>query len=76
MSYENNACPCGGRKERETMICAECADHIESTNAAFDMKHLKDDSFPVGTRRGMAIRVLTISRNRKRSKMLPLAFSA
>ena len=76
MSYENTACPCGGRKERETMICADCADYIESTNAAFDLSRLKDHTFPVGTRRGMAIRVLTISRNRKRSKMLPLAFSS
>jgi hypothetical protein len=76
MSYENTACPCGGKKERETMICADCVDYIESTTAHTDLARHKDYSFSVEARRWMAIRVLTIARSRRRSKLLPLAFSA
>ena len=32
MSYENTSCPCGGRKERETMICADCVTAINAAN--------------------------------------------
>lgn len=24
MSYENHKCPCGNRKERQTMLCSDC----------------------------------------------------
>lgn len=76
MSYENTACPCGGKKERETMICAACADYIESTTAHVDLARHNDQAFSVESRRGMAIRMLTIARGRTRSKSLPLAFTA
>ena len=76
MSYENTACPCGGKKERETMICAACADYIEATTAHVDLARYKDEAFSAASRRGMAIRLLTIARGRTRSKSLPLAFTA
>lgn len=76
MSYENTICPCGGKKERETMICAACADYIESTTAHVDLARHGDQAFSVESRRGMAIRLLTLARGRTRSKSLPLAFTA
>jgi len=36
MSYENTSCPCGGRKERETMICDACK-AFASITAANDL---------------------------------------
>ena len=76
MSYENTACPCGGKKERETMICAACADYIESTTANVDLARHNDQAFSLESRRGMVIRLLTLARGRNRSKSLPLAFTA
>ena len=62
MSYENTECPCGGRKERETMLCHEC-------EAAFagesDFRIIKDDSFSFSARRGAAITLLSKSRTRR-----------
>jgi hypothetical protein len=61
MSYENNQCPCGGRKERETMLCRGCQDHTASTIEAAVMH---DTTRTWQTRRNAAIRLITMVRKR------------
>ena len=68
MSYESTTCPCGGKKERETMICDPCK-AFASTTAANDLALYEDHRIPVETRRAMAIRILAIAR--RRGKALP-----
>jgi len=63
MSYESTTCPCGGRKEREVMICDPCK-AFASTTAANDLALYADHRIPVETRRAMAIRILAIARRR------------
>ena len=45
MSYENTDCPCGGKKDRETLICNACALHIFETTDRFELDHWQDGSF-------------------------------
>ena len=73
MSYESTNCPCGGRKERETMICDPCKS-FASITAANDLALYEDHRIPTQTRRAMAIRILAIARRRGNAKALPLAF--
>ena len=73
MSYENTSCPCGGRKERETMICADCVTAINAVNPN-DLALCEDHRIPTSTRRAMAIRILANAR--RRGQRLPLTFSA
>ena len=63
MSYESTTCPCGGKKERETMICAPCK-AFASITAANDLALCEDHRIPVEARRAMAIRILAIARRR------------
>ena len=63
MSYESTTCPCGGKKERETMICDPCKAFAAAT-AANDLALYEDHRIPVETRRAMAIRILAIARRR------------
>jgi len=63
MSYESTTCPCGGRKERETMICDPCKAFAAIT-AANDLSLYEDHRIPTATRRAMAIRILAIARRR------------
>ena len=74
MSYENTSCPCGGRKERETMICDPCK-AFASITAANDLSLCEDHRIPTATRRAMAIRILAIARQRGKTKPLPLSCS-
>ena len=74
MSYENTSCPCGGRKERETMICDPCKQAITAANPN-DLALYEDHRIPVETRRAMAIRILAIARRRGSAKPLPLICS-
>ena len=74
MSYENTSCPCGGRKERETMICDPCK-AFASVTAANDLSLYEDHRIPTATRRAMAIRILAIARRRGNAKPLPLSYS-
>jgi hypothetical protein len=71
MSYENNQCPCGGRKERETMLCRGCQDHTASTIEAAVMA---DTTRTWQTRRNAAIRLIAMVR--KRDQKLALRFQA
>ena len=72
MSYESTTCPCGGRKERETMICDPCKASIAATNAN-DLALCEDHRIPTQTRRAMAIRILATAR--RRGQRLPLTFA-
>lgn len=73
MSYENTSCPCGGKKQRETMLCQDCQDHLADTN---ELAAMNDTARPMQTRRSNAIRVLSMARKRKKSPALPLSFIA
>jgi hypothetical protein len=63
MSWEDTDCPCGGKKERETMLCRECETYLADHPA---MKHFRDEQCPPAGRRHAAIVLLTCSRSRKR----------
>ena len=62
MSYENNKCPCGERKERETMLCADCERDFAST---IELAAYRDETGPTGVRRHAAIKLLAMARRRK-----------
>lgn len=69
MSFENTQCVCGGKKERETLICRECKEHVAST---IEAAAIDDSRIPWQSRRNAAIRVLSMARNR--NKKLALAY--
>jgi hypothetical protein len=71
MSYDNTNCPCGGRKERETMLCRDCRDNTAST---FEAAVVADPARPWQTRRNAAIRLIAMAR--KRDQNLALRFQA
>jgi DNA-directed RNA polymerase subunit RPC12/RpoP len=71
MSYENTECPCGGKKQRETLICAECERQFADT---YEMKSFRDLTEPPWSRRPSAIRLLSMAR--RRNRRLPLQFLA
>jgi hypothetical protein len=71
MSYEDTACPCGGKKERETLICAECQKAFAHT---FEFKRVYDLTEESQCRRTAAIKLLAMAR--RRNKRLPLVFIA
>lgn len=70
MSYENNKCPCGGRKLTETMLCDDCEKAVAGT---FDRLNMDNHAVPVEVRRKSAIQVLAVCR--KRNTTLPLTFA-
>jgi hypothetical protein len=71
MSYENNQCPCGGRKERETMLCAPC---VAATESTIEAAVLADTTRTWQTRRNAGIRLIAMVR--KRDQKLALRFQA
>lgn len=71
MSYENTSCPCGGRKERETMLCAPC---VAATDGTADAVIIADSTRPWQARRNAAIRLIATAR--KRHQKLALKFHA
>jgi len=72
MSYEDHRCPCGDRKERETMLCNKCVnafqDHPEM-NAYQDVSRSWDD------RRRSAIALVSMSHKRKNTRQRTLAIN-
>ena len=65
MAYDDTNCACGGHKLRETMLCADCETAFADTN---DMRCFRDaDGFSLPSRRGSAIRLLSMARKRKRN---------
>jgi hypothetical protein len=71
MSYENTSCPCGGRKERETMLCTPC---IAATEGTIESAVMHDTTRTWQTRRNAAIRLIAMAR--KRHQKLALRFQA
>ncbi len=71
MSYENNKCPCGGRKLTDTMICVACEKVVVGT---FDRVQMDNVLAGFEVRRFAAMRVLAVARRRNPS--LPRAFAA
>ena len=71
MSYENNQCPCGGRKERETMLCAPC---VAATEITIESAVMHDTTRTWQARRNAAIRLIAMVR--KRDQKLALRFQA
>jgi hypothetical protein len=70
MSYENTSCPCGGIKERQTMICDACRD---DQAGSYDLAAMDNQALSMESRRISAIKVLASSR--RRIKRLPFAFT-
>jgi hypothetical protein len=62
MSYEDTSCPCGGKKERETMLCNDCEQYLADHPA---MKVFRDKSDSAESRRHAATILLTVARKRK-----------
>jgi hypothetical protein len=71
MSWENTACPCGGKKLTDTMLCSPCEQAFATHR---DRLAMWDAALPFQSRREAAMRVLAMSRKRSRS-LLPLSYS-
>jgi hypothetical protein len=65
MSYANHLCTCGGHKETDTMLCADCLDHLKDRP---EMQTFKSDS-SFASRRAAAIRLLSMARGRKQLRL-------
>lgn len=59
MSYENTECPCGGKKERDTMLCNTCFTELEAHPA---MKFFKDANGSLESRRHAAVILISCSK--------------
>lgn len=75
-SWEGSICPCGGTKERETMLCPECVAHFEQERPSLFV--YLDAKQPLELRRSSAIILASLARKRKQpqpQRGLPLAFN-
>lgn len=63
MSFENTVCPCGGKKECGTMLCAERVAAFEQHPS---MAVYLDKSNDMESRRHAALTLLELARGRKR----------
>lgn len=61
MSYEDQHCPCGGRKERQTMLCVDC---VSTFSDRAEIKDYQDRSLPLDWRRNSALILLSLARKR------------
>lgn len=59
MSYENTECPCGGKKERDTMLCNACFTELDGHPA---MKIFKDAEARVESRRHADVILISCSK--------------
>ena len=64
MSWENTKCPCGGRKESETMLCRDCEEYLEDRP---EMAIFRGDGDP-DLRRHAAITLLALARGREHAQ--------
>ena len=62
MSYEDTNCPCGDKKERETMLCAACMNAFKDHPAMTVFESI----MPMEDRKHAALILLRLSRGRKR----------
>jgi len=67
MAYEDTNCPCGDKKERETMLCELCMDHLKDRH---EMQTWQDREERWDFRRHAAIILLTLARRRKNNLAL------
>lgn len=65
MAYDDTNCPCGEQKERQTLICKHCESAFRNT---IEYKGYANERINTRMRRGCAIRLLSMSRQRKSSK--------
>ena len=71
MSWDNTTCPCGGEKQRETLICAACELALSDDPAMRLWRNLENDR---QFRRAGAIRLLSLSRQRSKQARLGLGW--
>lgn len=62
MSYEDTNCPCGGKKRRRTMLCAEC---IKAFAARSEMRTYQDETQHPTMRQHAALILISLARGRK-----------
>ena len=67
MSFENTACPCGGKKDCDTMLCDLCESKLADHPA---MATFKDPQAKTEWRRHAAIVLVTQSRSLGRKQRL------
>lgn len=61
MSYEGTICPCGNRKQPNTMLCDECERVFADHPSMRDFKHHTD----IEMRQHAAMTLVSLSRGRK-----------
>jgi hypothetical protein len=67
MAWEDTNCPCGDRKERETMLCTGCEASFASHPA---MATFKDLASKQSWRRSSAIQLCAMARRRKQCEQV------
>lgn len=67
MSYEDTNCPCGGKKERDTMLCDRCESDLAQHPSMPVFKNLEN---ALESRRHAAIVLLSLSRGLGRKRQL------
>jgi hypothetical protein len=65
MSYEGTICPCGGKKDSNTMLCNGCMTAFAQHPS---MSAYLDKSKDVEARRHAALTLLSLARDRKARK--------
>jgi len=63
VSYENDQCPCGGRKDPGTMLCADCVAFLAGDP---NYRTAMDQDANLSIRRQCAIAAIARVRNRRR----------
>jgi len=61
MSFENTDCPCGGKKDRDTMLCRICEVELAGHPSMISFNNTKAS---LETRRHAALVLLTLVRGR------------
>lgn len=62
MSYENQQCPCGGRKPRETMLCDDCKSALADRS---ELQDYLDQRLSLDYRRNAALVLLSLAKRRR-----------
>jgi hypothetical protein len=70
MAYSDTHCPCGGHKQPETMLCTSCETHLSQRP---EKRVLSDPTSTWEQRRGSAIRLIAMARNRPLLRTTSLA---
>jgi len=65
MSYEDTKCPCGGKKERETMLSQRCVEKFQNSDLRHELTHYRNGEKPYWSRRSSAMLLLSAARKSK-----------